>query len=532
MNEAKPDQRFDSNNSSKGMTLVEIVIVLVIIGIIAGISMRSIGRISENSRFHEALEEMEFLANAIVGNPSIIQNDIRIDFGFVGDTGVMPDSLDQLISNAAGISGWDGPYLELGFEADPDHYKYDPWGNVYNYEITGSGKPQITTVADGDSMTRDIANHVDDVINNSVRIRPYDVDGNMINGSNGDVEIKYSGSWNTLTYNNPKQYFEISTVPIGLHQVRVISAGDTVYKSFSITPATDMNVPDQMTVYPEYGTLSYVASSYSISTNELSFVINNSGGPTYNINRVKVDLTGLTNNCLNCELPYLKEFSATPTTYWLYNTNGRSALVPNGAWISLDNTLKFFTGDKSIGPIVFEDASDGAGNPIDLQGLHVTVDFHPLSGSNQQITFNTSGSCLPTSLSYISLDDQIAPTISFTIRNSGDFDAQINSMSIYTDNVNDTYLEQVEIATGTAVWAVGAGTCPSARPYLSLSTANITICDNLPALAGGDSNTQITFTLYGAATGTTSVGSLSGVTFNITFMVECGSNQVIQFTIP
>ncbi|NQU27847.1 MAG: prepilin-type N-terminal cleavage/methylation domain-containing protein, partial [Candidatus Marinimicrobia bacterium] len=461
------NNRYVIPGHQSGMTLIEIIIVIIIIGIIAGISTRSVRRINENARFNETIAEMNVLAEAIVGNPNVIQNNIRIDFGYVGDTGVMPPTIDDLFSNVSTVAGWDGPYVDLGYSADPGYFKRDAWGNSYTYVLPGdpAGTPRILTPADGDTITRDIAGSVNAVINNRVRIRPYDVDGNMINGSNGVVDIHYSDTWNSLPYNSSEGYFENSTIPIGLHQVRVISAADTAYKAFSIVPATSMGSPQQMTVYPLYGEVTYAAASYTLGgagLNELSFIVNNSGGPTFNIDRVNIELTPLSNDCMNCEDPYLNQFSANMVSYWLWNS-GHSALAANGAWIILDNDLKIYSGLKSLGPFIFEDASDGTGNSIDLQSVKVDVQFHPTSGPRQSITFNTSGSCVPTSISLNGTPSNVGTSVDFNVRNSGTLAVQINSLSIETTFGANTYLGAIEIPSSTNVWdetTCGSGNRP------------------------------------------------------------------------
>ncbi len=521
-----------------GMTLIEIIIVIIIIGIIAGISTRSIRRINENSKFNETLAEMETLAEAIVGSPTVIQNNIRIDFGYVGDTGVMPPTIDDLFSNVSTVTGWDGPYVDLGYSGDPDYFKRDAWGNNYTYILPAApaGTPQILAAADGDTITRDIAGSVNAILNNQVRIRPYDVDGNMINGSNGVTEIYYSGAWNSVPYQSSEGYFEITTVPIGLHQVRVISAADTAYKAFSIIPASSMGSPQQMTVYPLYGTITYAAASYSLGGagfNELSFIVNNSGGPTFNIDRVNIEITALTNDCMNCEDPYLNQFSANMVSYWLWNS-GHSALAANGAWISLDNVLRIYSGLKSLGPIIFEDASDGTGNSINLKSAKVDVQFHPTSGPSQSITFNTSGSCVPASIALNSTPTSVGTSIDFSIRNSGTFPVQINSLSIESTFGANTYLGAIEIPSSTNVWAetISPGGCGNGtRPQIEGNPTTATLCLNTPVtVTGGGGTSTVTINLYDHVTNSTG-GPYSG-DLDITFSIECGSDQVIGYTFP
>ncbi len=519
-----------------GLTLIELMIVIIIIGILAGVSMRSIQRITENFKFNETIAEMDQLAYAIVGNPNVVQNNIRIDYGYVGDTGVMPATLEDLFTNNAGVAGWEGPYIDVGFDSSPLNYMVDAWGITYTYvnPTNLAETPMILTPADGDTIDRDIASSVNSILNNTLLIRPYDVDNNMINGTNGVVEVHYSGVWNNMPYDGSEHYFESTTVPIGLHQVRVISAGDTAYKAFSVEPSTTMRSPTQMTVYPEYGAIEYVATSYLLggtNNNELTLEIENTGSPTYYVTRVKVELTSQTNDCLDCEYPYLDEFSIGLLEYWKWNTAGRSSMVPNGAWITLDNTMNVYTGIKVLGPILFEDASDGTGDPIDLRAQRISIELSPRTGPKQEIIFTTTGSCLPASISYYAWTSDSNSEIVFEIRNSGDLDVQINSITVESDATGDTYLDMVEIPNGTNVW--DASSCGVNRPKIDNSTGNVTFCLNTPVtVTGGGGTSTMALTMYDALTGTVDAGPFTGFTFDITFDIECGSNQSIQFTVP
>lgn len=76
--------------SQKGMTLIELVMVIIIIGIIAGVAMESMDSVIETGRFESTRKELDALASAIVGNPDLVSNGSRIDFGYVGGIGAPP----------------------------------------------------------------------------------------------------------------------------------------------------------------------------------------------------------------------------------------------------------------------------------------------------------------------------------------------------------------------------------------------------------------------------------------------------------
>ena len=130
--------------SEKGMTLIELVMVIIIIGILAGIAMKSMDSAIETGRFETTRKELNHLAGAIVGNPDLVNNGVRTDFGYVGDVGALPASLDELVTAPAGYSTWRGPYIKSDFVQSSDDYKTDAWGVEYAYvglaiTSTGSG---------------------------------------------------------------------------------------------------------------------------------------------------------------------------------------------------------------------------------------------------------------------------------------------------------------------------------------------------------------------------------------------------------
>jgi general secretion pathway protein G len=119
-------------NSSKksGFTLVELMVVIVIIAILAGVVMMNYDKVEEG--VYEPIIKHDFntISSAITR--------------FKLDTGHYPDSLAELIFGEE-IERWKGPYF--------DNPPLDPWKRPYLYEYTGdSPKPYIlkTLGADGE----------------------------------------------------------------------------------------------------------------------------------------------------------------------------------------------------------------------------------------------------------------------------------------------------------------------------------------------------------------------------------------------
>lgn len=132
----------------KGFTLLEIIVVLAIVGILAGVTATMGFSLLNRAREKATFEEIKEIYKAIMGNPELGT------FGFVGDMGRLPDDLTELVDKTGqpdydikstmdgtednnGIKwGWNGPYLNIG--VDPESYNNDAWGNPYAYNnITG-----------------------------------------------------------------------------------------------------------------------------------------------------------------------------------------------------------------------------------------------------------------------------------------------------------------------------------------------------------------------------------------------------------
>lgn len=110
--------------SDAGLTLLEIMIVLAIIALVAGLAaprlLESYGRAQGRS----AQVQMTNIKGAV-----------QMFYIDVGRYPTEAEGLDALLKAPAGVSGWKGPYV------DDDKTITDPWGRRYIYHSPGTTKP-------------------------------------------------------------------------------------------------------------------------------------------------------------------------------------------------------------------------------------------------------------------------------------------------------------------------------------------------------------------------------------------------------
>ena len=131
----------------KGFTLVELLVVIVIISLLAGIvAPRFIGQIGRAQRD--------------LAKPKMTPIESAID-AFYLNTGYLPSNLDELIICPPGLEDvWSGPYLKASQLLDPweNPYVYIPEGtiNVNSYDLISYG---ADGAPGGDGENEDIYNN-------------------------------------------------------------------------------------------------------------------------------------------------------------------------------------------------------------------------------------------------------------------------------------------------------------------------------------------------------------------------------------
>jgi len=112
----KNRQQNRQQNRQRGFTLVELLLVLVILALIAGLVLPGIIGKAESAKAKAASSQISRVSMSVES--------------FYLDTGSAPSSLDDLVNEPGGVTGWNGPYIK-------NTLLKDPWGQPYKYRVPG-----------------------------------------------------------------------------------------------------------------------------------------------------------------------------------------------------------------------------------------------------------------------------------------------------------------------------------------------------------------------------------------------------------
>lgn len=109
--------------SRRGLTLIELVVVIIVIGLLAGlVAPQILGRVSD-ARVTTARAQIELISVAL--------ENYRLDNGIYPSTSQGLQSLQVKPSGIPEARNWRGPYLRKPVPLDP-------WGRAYIYASPGS----------------------------------------------------------------------------------------------------------------------------------------------------------------------------------------------------------------------------------------------------------------------------------------------------------------------------------------------------------------------------------------------------------
>ncbi|MFH1777411.1 MAG: type II secretion system protein GspG [Candidatus Omnitrophota bacterium] len=157
--------------TNKGMTLIEIIVVLAILAILTTTMITSAGTQIKRAKIAATKEEMLRIKDSLLA----FFNDVQEYSGPNSGMFRFPAALTDLETDpGGGFTGWNGPYIISGF--DVQDYRQDEWKRNYSYSdtavfgdntciITSRGPDGVLATTDDLTLTVDATSLLRDKIN-------------------------------------------------------------------------------------------------------------------------------------------------------------------------------------------------------------------------------------------------------------------------------------------------------------------------------------------------------------------------------
>jgi len=314
-----------------GIIAIEVMVIVVILLALTTIAIPLFVNLGSIDRENITYQKIQKIKKAIIGDYNKINNRERTDFGFVGDIGVLPSNLQELIVNSTYPSyhqennvwfGWRGPYLKSSYESGKYVALVDAWGNdiAYNNSTLPAVKEIRSAGSDGVFNTSDdIFDYIllDDVsayVEGDFLTR---VTKTLMNSYSASLRIYYPSGGTNITHSdnivNSGEYdsqLNNVRIPIGnrffttldgqyLKLVAINGGGKAVVNFYGQETAVDIDYERSFDLHDDTANNSYTVLRGKWSESNGNLYATNRGGehrlvfgyPTWRDYRVEVDAT-------------------------------------------------------------------------------------------------------------------------------------------------------------------------------------------------------------------------------------------------
>jgi general secretion pathway protein G len=228
----------------KGLSLIEVIIILAVLVILVALLVPSTVQILSGARRNVTLDEMENLKKAMIGDPDLKTSGVRSSFGYLGDMGNLPSTLDDLMTQGAqpayafnsskGVgAGWRGPYITLGPGSDAASHRVDAFGNDYTYSgtnyVNGQGQTVDAKVVSlgADGVAGGTGNDEDVTLETLVAETTatvtgygFDASGNPLDTTSVTINYPANGTLtSSTTTTDSAGFYQFTSIPFGIRSV-------------------------------------------------------------------------------------------------------------------------------------------------------------------------------------------------------------------------------------------------------------------------------------------------------------------------
>lgn len=135
--------KFQRQHRAAGFTLIEMLAVIVLVAIVAGIVVQQVGNNVTKGRYNAGKAKIQTLA-------------LKIE-NYTLDNGSPPQRLEDLVTKPGNASNWNGPYAKASDIKDPfgNNFQYKAPGDHGDFDLVFLGKDGK---AGGEEFSKDIGN--------------------------------------------------------------------------------------------------------------------------------------------------------------------------------------------------------------------------------------------------------------------------------------------------------------------------------------------------------------------------------------
>ena len=199
--------------------MLEMVVVIIIIGVVGMVGLRKVAQSNETAKAQATLQEMDLILKAIAGDPALVSDGRRSDYGYIGKNRAIPATLSAL-----GVT----------------EFLTDAWGAAYTWDPVNL---TLATSGHGTQITLPISTSgaltPNDFLNNSIIGLVLDADGSPPQGTQVDsvrISVTYQSGAKDSTGITTSGSFQFTGAPVGNHTVTGKYKTQTQVRFVSIVP--------------------------------------------------------------------------------------------------------------------------------------------------------------------------------------------------------------------------------------------------------------------------------------------------------
>ncbi len=229
-----------------GFTIIEIIACLATLAVIMG-TMIPLGiQITLKRHEQQTLDELAKLKVAVLGDPQVVADGVRLSFGYVGDMGNLPASLEDLYKKGSQPAfsfdatkkmgaGWHGPYIGPQIAGHLETLQADAFGNNYDYTTTPFTDSTVGITVDGrirsgggdgtSGTSDDLSVELfSSEINSKIVGSIEDSSGDRLSGATVTVNYPSNGILTTSSaLTNSNGFFTMDDIPYGIRSMSIVS---------------------------------------------------------------------------------------------------------------------------------------------------------------------------------------------------------------------------------------------------------------------------------------------------------------------